>query len=109
MAVAPRGARQLVGRTLLQRPQQQGVALKVNKLDKRDTRMQMGLHLFEPIRVYLSLLQWPKAAPPGSQGVTWLELLLDFWCSTRVEMKPMGCRKPGDLRAQAELFRAASR
>ena len=85
------------------------MALKVNKLDERDTRMQMALHLFEPIRVYLSLLQWPKAAPPGSQGVTWLELLLDFWCSTRVEMKPMGCRKPGDLRAQAELFRAASR
>ena len=60
------------------------MALKTNKLDKRDTRMQMGLHLFEPLllRVYFSMLQWPSqpkgAATPNSEGVTWLELLLDF-------------------------------
>ena len=45
--------------TLLRRPKQLGTALRFNKLDKRDSRMQMGLHLFEPIRVYFSLLQWP--------------------------------------------------
>jgi hypothetical protein len=96
--------------TLFQRPKQLGVALKSNKMDKKDTRMQMGLHLFEPLRVYFSLMQWPKTAhlsPSG--GVTWLELMLDFWCCTRVEMKPMGRPKTGCLRAQTELFRAASR
>ena len=113
---------------LLQRPKQLGVALKCNKADKKDTRMQMGLHLFEPIRVYFSLLEWPKSmeqvlrwhdergtrvsrcrSHPGGDGITWLELLLDFWCCTRVEMKPMGCPKPGNLRAQTDLFRAAAR
>ena len=37
--------------TLFQRPKQLGVALKSNKMDKKDTRMQMGLHLLEPLRV----------------------------------------------------------
>ena len=97
---------------LLQRPKQLGVALKCNKADKKDTRMQMGLHLLEPFRVYFSMLQWP--CQPGRSdrnagGASWLELLLDFWCCTRVEMKPMGCPKPGNLRAQTDLFRAAAR
>jgi hypothetical protein len=69
---------------MLERPQQLGVALKHNKKDKRDTGMQMGLHLFEPIRIYFGLLHWPKvletlACDGEPADVAWLELLCDFW------------------------------
>lgn len=96
---------------LYKRPQKLGLSLKDNKSDRRDTRMQMGLHLFEPLRVYHSLLQWPDDTDPvpGEGGASWLELLLDHWCCTRVEMKPMGCPKTGRMRDQVELFAAASR
>ena len=70
------------------RPEMLWVALRHNKKDKRDTRMQMGLHLFEPIRIYPSSPQWPVGTNKGvatqpAADVSWLELLLGFWCTTR--------------------------
>ena len=61
-------------------------------LNERARRWVYPFSWMAPLHWYLSKLQWPSQENPNDPGITWIELVLDFEISTRVQLLGTGAR-----------------
>ena len=61
-------------------------------LNERAKRWVYPFSWMAPLHWYLSKLQWPSQENPNDPGITWIELVLDFEISTRVQLLGTGAR-----------------
>lgn len=89
-------------------PTSLGVPKHKNSVDKKYTQVEVGVHLFEPIKWYLTQLEWEESDDIHS-GTTNAELALDFEVATGVPLQRPSDTGPRTLRERANTFAAAAR
>jgi hypothetical protein len=93
-------------------PVKLGLTARANKVDRRDTRMMnTGLRHYHPMKWYIESVRWPFPTLPIAltEGITWLELALDYVFATSLPLVESAVQDPGPLTRQVSFFMAGLR
>ncbi len=86
-------------------------------LNERARRWVYPFSWMAPLHWYLSKLQWPSQENPNDPGIAWIELVVDFEISTRVQLLGTGARtrpamknqRSTDIAQRANIFAHAAK